>query len=200
MSYTLFGSISLLPVMEASDVKDDFTPIIIGVVCLLFTIHVSFSELCYYAYGDNLTEPLIVQQIPANEIPVIMAKILYMIMILFSYPLTIFTANQVIEGFIFGKMMYSELRKWLKNLSRTVVVALGVSISIVTYYSLPVINGFFGALFGTIVVILVPSLMHNKILAETKCDRCCNYFLMGFAITSATIIPIAVIVIFVTGF
>jgi len=58
--YTYEGIGSVLPVMDASDAKEHFTLIIalaLGCLCL---IHLSFTELVYYAYGNDIVEPVII--------------------------------------------------------------------------------------------------------------------------------------------
>lgn len=52
------------------------------------------------------------------------------------------------------------LRKWLKNLSRTIVLAIGVILGALFYYQLPKVAGIVGAIFGTVVVFVFPSLLH----------------------------------------
>ena len=90
-------------------------------------------------------------------------------------------------------MEYSELRKWLKNLSRTIVLALGVIISFTFYYSLPIINGFFAVFCGTIVVVIVPSLLHNRVMNPSTNTRICNTALFFLGIIVAIIVPIFLI-------
>lgn len=85
-------------------------------------------------------------------------------------------------------MQYSELRKWLKNLSRTIVLSSAVVISITFYYYLPNILGLTGVLFGTIVVLMVPALIHNKLIARSFWDRFFNYFILIYGILVAIII------------
>ena len=52
--------------MEASsdEVKENFTPLIIAGLGTIFTFHVTFSEIIYYAYGETLKEPIVIFQIP----------------------------------------------------------------------------------------------------------------------------------------
>lgn len=85
---------------------------------------------------------------------------MFLVVVGFSYPVTIYITNYVIEYIIFRKMEHSTLRKWLKNLSRTIVLSLGVIIGTIFYYSLPKFQGIFGAIFGTIVVFIFPSILH----------------------------------------
>jgi hypothetical protein len=96
---------------------------------------------------------------------VVVAKILFCANLLISYPLIIYVTNNVIESIIFAKMEYSLLRKWLKNLSRTIVVFSAVTIGYTFYYSLHKILGFTAIVVGSWVVIIFPSAIHNKLIA-----------------------------------
>ena len=91
-------------------------------------------------------------------------------------------------------MEHSTLRKWLKNLSRTIVLTLGVIIGTIFYYSLPKFQGIFGCLFGTIVVFIFPSILHQKIVAKTTCDTCFNIFLIIYGIILSIVILILLII------
>lgn len=55
---------TLLPVMEASDAKESMISLTIASLATLVTSHIIFSELIYYTYGQNLTEPIVIFQIP----------------------------------------------------------------------------------------------------------------------------------------
>jgi hypothetical protein len=102
--------------------------------------------------------------------------------IIFSFPLNIYITNYVVESLIFCEMRHSETRKWLKNLSRTLIVALSLIVSTFFYYYLPKITGLIGVLIGTTVVMITPALLHNAIVAKSDCDRCINYILLVYAI------------------
>jgi hypothetical protein len=107
---------------------------------------------------------------------------------LISYPLTIYVTNKVIESIIFGKMAYSELRKWLKNLSRTVVVFLAISIGYNFYYCIHKILGFTAIVVGSWIVLITPSAIHNKLIAKTSLERCFNWFIIIYALLIGIII------------
>ena len=51
---------TLLPIMEASDAKDNMICLTVASLATLVTSHIIFSELIYYAYGSNLTEPIVI--------------------------------------------------------------------------------------------------------------------------------------------
>jgi hypothetical protein len=46
--------------MEASDCKEYMTTLIATALATLCFIHITFSELIYYAYGNDITEPIII--------------------------------------------------------------------------------------------------------------------------------------------
>ena len=58
--YMFEGVSSVLPVMEASDHKDNFGTLLIFGLTTLLCIHIYFSELCYYTFAENLKEPIII--------------------------------------------------------------------------------------------------------------------------------------------
>ena len=135
LSFYMFEGIpTILPIMEASDAKEQFSVIIsiaLGMLCL---INIAFSELCYYAYGDDIKEPLIILQMPEENPAIIIDKILFCFLIVFSYPLTVYVCNQVLDYAIFRKMEPSPTRKWLKNLMRIVNLIIQLIIAIIFYY------------------------------------------------------------------
>ena len=65
-------------------------------------------------------------------------------------------------------MQYSTLRKWLKNLSRTIVVITALIIAITFYSSLHKIIGLAGVILGSIIVLITPALINNKLYAESS--------------------------------
>jgi hypothetical protein len=91
-------------------------------------------------------------------------------------------------------MEYSVLRTWLKNLSRTVIVTIGVLVALFFYYSLHKILSFSGVVIGSFVVLITPALVHFKIVADSSCDRTINVLIViyaaVFAVTLGTLIII----------
>lgn len=129
--------------------------------------------------------------LPEGEPAVIVAKVLYLVMICFSYPVIIYACNIIVESIIFKYMEYSELRKWLKNLSRTIILIAALSLVISIYYKLHIFLGFVAIALGGTVVIFFPALIHNKLVAKTTLDRSYNYFMMIYAVLVAVIITVA---------
>jgi len=125
---------------------------------------------------------------------ILSAKLALCGMVVFAYPLLIYVVNQVIEYNIFYSMPYSEVRKWLKNLSRTIVVIAATIIANLFYYKLHQIYGFFGVILGSIIVMIVPSLIHNEVMNPSTGTRCCNWFLIVFAIVISITITVMLII------
>lgn len=61
ISYATYEGIgTVLPIMEASEAKDNFSLLValaLGTICI---IHITFSEVTYYAYGDEIKETVII--------------------------------------------------------------------------------------------------------------------------------------------
>ena len=87
------GIPTILPIMEASDAKDQFPIIVSLALATLCFINIGFSELCYYAYGDDIKEPLIILQMPEENPAIIIDKIFFCFLVVFSYPLTVYVCN-----------------------------------------------------------------------------------------------------------
>lgn len=65
MSYATYEGIgSVLPIMEASESKDNFSWLIAFALATICLVHITFSEITYYAYGDEITETIIIAQMP----------------------------------------------------------------------------------------------------------------------------------------
>ena len=99
--YMFEGITSILPIMEASNAKESFPGMIVGALSLLCAMNILFSELCYYTFGNNLKEPLIIQQMPEDNAAIIIFKALFCITIIFSFPINIFVVNGIVEGYLF---------------------------------------------------------------------------------------------------
>ena len=151
------GIPTVLPIMEASDCKENFSYILVSALGMLLVIDLTFAELCYYCYGEDLKEPLVMLELPEGDWAVVTAKILFCAMLLIAYPLIIYVTNQVWEYNVFYKMKYSLTRMWLKNLSRTLITASAVMIAVSFYYKLHNIAGYAGVILGGFIVMVVPS-------------------------------------------
>lgn len=90
-------------------------------------------------------------------------------------------------------MEYSTTRKWLKNLSRLINLAVALLIAITFYYKLHKILGFSAVVVGSIIVLVFPALIHNKIIADTPMAKAGNYFVLGYSVLASITIAVALI-------
>lgn len=92
-------------------------------------------------------------------------------------------------------MQFSTLRYWLKNLSRTFVVISATFIAVSAYHHLHKVVGIAGVLLGGFIVMIVPSMIHNKLneSTNTSFDKCLNYFLITYAIVGGLIVTTVVL-------
>mmetsp|Transcript_13695 Transcript_13695/g.23352 ORF Transcript_13695/g.23352 Transcript_13695/m.23352 type:complete len:131 (-) Transcript_13695:76-468(-) len=97
---------------------------------------------------------------------------LFCLNLVFSYPLSIFPTNKIVEGFVFKKLKKNTpMRKWLKNISRLLVCFLGVYLSITVRNQLDKVLGITGGFLGVIIVLIVPTLCHFQIMAKTPMEK-----------------------------
>lgn len=191
--YMYEGVGSLIPVLEASDYKENFSVLLTTALVTLCSIHIYFSELCYYYWGDNLKEPLVTEQFPQDNWYLLVAKLLFCINILFSIPLMIYITNNIVERYVFSKMRFSTLRTWLKNLSRTIVLSASALIAFFLYYQIHKVFSLVGVVVGTFVVIITPNLIHYREMGDSQCTRIGDIFYIVYAIIAAIVIGTLII-------
>jgi len=94
----------LLPLMRETE-KPEQMPIItvVAIVCLC-TIYIAFSSLCYYAWGADLTEPVVTEMLPSGNLTVQAMKLLFCLNLVFSYPLSIVPTFNTLEVWLLGRV------------------------------------------------------------------------------------------------
>jgi hypothetical protein len=90
-------------------------------------------------------------------------------------------------------MQYSTLRKWLKNLTRTIVVITTLIIALTFYSSLHKIIGLTGVILGSIVVLITPALINNKLYAESTLNKNKNVFTIIYGIIMMIVLTFFII-------
>jgi hypothetical protein len=90
-------------------------------------------------------------------------------------------------------MQYSTLRKWLKNLTRTIVVITTLFIALTFYSSLHKIIGLTGVILGSIVVLITPALINNKLYAESTLNKHKNVFTIIYGIIMMIVLTFFII-------
>ena len=100
-------------------------------------------------------------------------KLLYCINLVFSYPLTIYPTNTILEGFILSGISKENttIRLVLENFSRFCICVLGCFCSIIFQAKLDQFLGISGAVLGIPIILIVPSICHFKLCAKTKAEK-----------------------------
>jgi len=160
--YTFEGIGVLMPLMKESANPQKFPKILTAALCTL-AVYFSIFGCVSYAYFGNQKESIVINNMNEDDLIIKVTKLLYCINLVFSYPLTIYPANQILENFMFGSLKHSRkttLRKWLKNLSRFLVVTAGCACSIFLQPILDQFLGISGAVIGIPIILIVPTLCH----------------------------------------
>ena len=132
-----------------------------GAFATLCTIYVIFSEICYYNFGNDLNEAIVMQEMPSDNIVIQIMKFLFSFNIFFSYPIGIYPANLIIDSTLFGRKENQPSKHLIKeNISHTLVLALGILLAVFLYDKLDRILALTGTFIGCMIVLFIPSLCH----------------------------------------
>lgn len=93
----------LLPVMRETREPEKLPMITVAAILTLCTFYVLFSELCYFTWGSDLTEPVVTEMLPADNTFVQIMKLLFCVNLIFSFPLTIVPTFDTLEAWILNK-------------------------------------------------------------------------------------------------
>jgi len=77
------------------------------------------------------SKSFVIQNLDQNDKFIEITRLIFCVNLVFSYVITIYPTNTIIESVLFARMEDSNAKtKWLKNLSRTMVCFLGCFLSI----------------------------------------------------------------------
>lgn len=169
--YTFEGIGVILPIMEVTENKDNYYKILCVTISLLAVFYVVWTELMVVAWGNQLTTPLITDQLPQKSVITYILKILFTFNLLFSYPLVIHPANLVVESWLFSTWPKSRKRQLCKNVSRTLIVVLSCVVALAVYDKLDRFLSITGALTCIPIAFILPAALHYKACAETPLQR-----------------------------
>lgn len=99
--YTFEGIGVVMPIMSSCNCPNQFPKILLYATGFLATIYIIFPEICYAAFGNNMTESIIINMIPNTNVIIVFIKITYMINLCCSYPLTMYPLHTITEGYFF---------------------------------------------------------------------------------------------------
>ena len=82
-----------MPLMAIAKDKKTFITLLKGCLLILCFTYIVFAELCYYTFGENLTAPIVMNLMPNDNIIIVITKFLFIINLVLSYPLCIYSTN-----------------------------------------------------------------------------------------------------------
>ena len=151
------------------------------VICAIF---IGFCEYAAFAYGkpvfDTSVDPpvqtgginaLVLQNLPQNSPVAWVVACLYSLVVVFTYPLQIAPANNVLESYLFNGWEKSKKRQWCKNLSRMVVVFISCALTIGMYDFISELLEIASALTAIPMAFTLPALFHLGLVANTPCAK-----------------------------
>jgi len=190
--YEAIGGV--MPIMSATKDREEFPTLLAITIGMLTLIYIVFAELCYYTFGSKMDKPIIMEMMPAANPIIIVVKFLFILNLVFSYPLTIFVTNIIAESYTFSKMKKaSKCRKWLKNLQRSVVLLLGIILALYFRKYLDKVLSLCGCILGTTVVMTFPVLAHYKLLAKTTKDKVIDITMLVISVSVMIVVAYQII-------
>ena len=112
----------------------------------------------------------------------IIVNVLWIINLIFTYPLVLHPANIIIESYIFRGWPKSFKRQWMKNISRTCLVTFTVVLAVWLMETLDKLESLNGAFAWIPIAFLFPALLHYKLDAETNRQKIIDLVIAGFSI------------------
>ena len=116
-------------------------------------------------------------------------KMLFCINVLFSYPLQLYPANAIFESYLFKGWAKTKKRQMAKNVTRTIVVAYTVVLTLVLGDNVQKFLSVNGAMNCTLIAFTLPSLFHYKVCAVTTKQKVTD---LGIVILSLIILVFVV--------
>ena len=107
--YAFEGIGMILPVQEITANPAGYKSIVIGVILTVCTVYVSFGYFCVVAWGQEMTTPLITDNLPQGPVTYIIL-FLFSLNLVFSYPLVLYPAHVIIENRIYAGWKKSRKR------------------------------------------------------------------------------------------
>lgn len=172
-AYIFEGIGIIIPVMETTTRPDLYPYIVILVISSLTLFYIFFGNYLYFIYGsERLGEhPMITDVLPSKDIAVAAIQVIWVINLIFTYPLVIHPSNMVIESYIYKGWVKSRKRTWMKNITRSLLVAFTIALSIYLMDTLDKLESLNGAFACIPIAFLLPALFHYKLVAETRREK-----------------------------
>ena len=182
--YSFEGIGVVMPIFENTKSTVDFRATLIQAISSLTILFSGFGYICYRYFGQmDESKSFVIENLDQSSFFIKFTRLMFCINLVFSYPLTIYPTNRIVESFVFAKMTENTLkRKWLKNLSRTIVCFLACFLSITFTNVLDQFLGVSGALLGVPIILIMPTLCHYILVAKTKTEKVIDISFIVFSV------------------
>ena len=183
--YCYEGIGMLMPITHASESPEKVTSCLIAAIITLTSVFIGFSNLCYLAWGADLTRPIVTEMLPSDSKFVIATKLLFCGNLLCTYAIVINPTNKILEKAVFRCKRLkkkSNTRHWLKNFQRFLVVFVGVYFAVELAHKVDKFLGLIGALLCAPLALTLPALLHLKLIAKTKRAKLFDLFILVISV------------------
>ena len=77
-----------MPVLKETEKPEQYPRIVVAALVTLCAVFIGFSQICYYAWGQGLDEPVVTQMLPSDNTLVQVVKLVFCVSLVFSFALT----------------------------------------------------------------------------------------------------------------
>lgn len=183
--YQFEGLGVVFPVQDVTRNPEQYQKIVGLVLGTVGVTFILFSLFCVCAWGDELQTPLITDQLGPGVV-FWLVKILLMMNVVASFPLQLFPANLLVEGYLFKGWPKSRKRQTCKNVSRIAVVTAVFAVTILLEHRLDQFVSLVGSLSCAPMAFILPALFHLRATkgSSTQFERWVDISIaaLGFAI------------------
>ena len=180
--YTYEGIGVIMPIMQTCATPEKFSRILFFAIITLSVIYAAFGNLCYLTYGSSLNKPMITEMLPPTDPIVIAIKLCFILSLFCSYAIFINPTNTIIESWIFGKKSSPMSSYYARNFSRFIVCISAAILGVALSEKIDKFIGLIGALLCAPLAIMMPSMLHLKLVAKKKRERTLDIVLIVISI------------------
>lgn len=119
----------VLPILDVTAKPEHYPKVIIAVLSTVMITYVGFGQFCLFTYGDKL-EGIITSNLPRGTVFVYLIKLAFCFNLFITYPLVLYPTNMIVESYVYKNMPKGPKRKWLKNLTRAIMIILTILFSL----------------------------------------------------------------------
>lgn len=100
--YCFEGIGTVMPIYENTKSTVNFRATLIQCITTLALLFCGFGILCYQYFGHmDESKSFVIQNLDESNLFIKITKLLFCLNLVFSYPITIYPTNKIIESFIF---------------------------------------------------------------------------------------------------